>query len=205
MALSGFTKSVNWNVLFDRQGQEVDLLPFGAIDMDGRKLIDSQGLVSGDVSGFNEVYENAIKEVEFEGHYQFKVSTLAGIVILKLIAYDDRPEMRSNDIKDIGLILSYYFDLESDVIYESHADLFSDEENNLEQIAARVLGRQMQKIIGQNRLLKRRIVNILQKGTALSKENRMAVWLLNSSIVTVEQAIALIREVITGLNEELSI
>lgn len=199
----GFTKSINWNVLFDRHGQQIDLLPFGAIDMDGKKLIGRQDLIYRDVSGFKEVYENAIEEVEFEGLYQFKVSTLAGIVILKLIAYDDRPEMRSNDIKDIGFILSHYFDLESDLIYESHADLFSDEGNSLEQIAARVLGRQMQAIIDKNRLLKGRIEDILQKGTVPSTENRMAIWLLNAKITTIEQAIGLIGEVITGLNEEL--
>jgi predicted nucleotidyltransferase len=51
-------------------------------------------LIHTKISGLREVYEAAIEEVNFEGSYRFKVATLAGIVILKLISYDDRPEIR---------------------------------------------------------------------------------------------------------------
>ena len=98
------------------------------------------------ISGFKEVYEEGTEEVNFEGEYNFKVLTMAGIVILKLIAYDDRPEIRSNGIGDIAAIIRHYFDLESDLIYDRHADLFAGEEQCLERLAAKVLGRQMKLI-----------------------------------------------------------
>lgn len=50
------------------------------------------------VEGFKEVYEQASEEIITEDQ-RFKVSTLPGIVILKLIAWDDRPEVRRDDIE----------------------------------------------------------------------------------------------------------
>lgn len=78
---------------------------FGAIEIEGKRIIDKEGFFHTNISGFKEVYEEATEQVNFEEEYNFKVFTLAGIVILKLIAYDDRPEMRSNDIRDIAAII----------------------------------------------------------------------------------------------------
>ena len=50
------------------------------------------------VEGFKEVYEQASEELIIEDQ-RFKVCTLPGIVILKLIAWDDRPEVRRDDIE----------------------------------------------------------------------------------------------------------
>ncbi len=92
----GFTdSSSNEYVLFDKKGQQIDLLPFGAMEIEGNKFIDSTGVARTDITGFQEVYDGAVEDVNFEGKYTFKVSSLPGIVILKLIAFDDRPEMRS--------------------------------------------------------------------------------------------------------------
>lgn len=140
----GFTESSsNEYVLFDKSGQQIDLLPFGAIEIEGNRFIDSTGVLHTNISGFKEVYEAATDEVSFEGEYNFKVSSLAGIVLLKLIAYDDRPEMRSKDIQDIGTILNNYFTLENEMILDKHIDLIADAQN-WELVSARVIGREMQ-------------------------------------------------------------
>jgi len=58
-----------------------------------------------------------------------------------LIAWDDRPEMRGDDIDDIAEILKNYFHFNSDAIFEHHNDLFGD--NDLDEIAAQYLGREI--------------------------------------------------------------
>lgn len=197
-----FTESSsNEYVLFNRHGHQIDLLPFGAVEIEGKKIIDKQGLLHTNISGFKEVYEEGTEEVNFEGEYNFKVSTLAGIVILKLISYDDRPEIRSNDMGDIAAIIRYYFDLESDLIYENHADLFAGEEQSLEHIAARVLGRQMKLILNRNALLKERIISILQINVQSPEDSRIGLQFVSESIQTVDEAILVIKEIIKGIEE----
>ncbi len=198
----GFTESsTNEYVLFDRKGNQIDLLPFGSIEIEGKKIVDKQGMTRTDISGFKEVYEEAIEEVSFEGKYRFNVSTLAGIVILKFISYDDRPEMRSQDIKDIGAILKNYFELETETIYEHHTDLFQEEENDLTKIAARVLGRQMQSVSNRNELLKERLLSILNQNTLSVDESRIGFLLQDESPADVEYQVDLLKEIIAGIND----
>lgn len=43
-----------------------------------------------------------------------------------------------------------FFDLQTELIYEHHSDLFGGNDLNLEEIAAIVIGREIRKIIGHN-------------------------------------------------------
>jgi predicted nucleotidyltransferase len=196
-----FTESsTNEYVLFDKKGFQIDLLPFGSLEIEGEQIIDKEGLVRTDISGFREVYEEATQEVSFENKYKFKVSTLAGIVILKFISYDDRPEMRAQDIKDIASILMHYFELETEAIYEHHANLFTDENDDLNKIAARVLGRQMQKVLNKIELLKDRILSLLKKNTVSSVDSTIAL-LMQTGNDTIENNVELLKEILKGATE----
>lgn len=197
-----FTESsTNAYALFDKKGFQIDLLPFGSLEIEGRKIIDMEGLVRTDISGFKEVYEEATLDVSFDNKYNFKVSTLAGIVLLKFISYDDRPEMRGQDIKDIAGILSHYFELEAETIYENHANLFTAENDDLNRIAARVMGRQMQKVLNKNELLKARIVSLLQENTVSPAGSTIAL-LMQSGNDTIEKQVELLKEILKGATEK---
>ena len=194
--------SQNQYVMFNSIGQQVDLLPFGEIEVEGKVMIDGTGLTQIAVNGFREVYEVALVPVEYEGGHTFKVCSLPGIVILKLVAYDDRPEIRQKDIRDISKIIQNYFDIETDLIYDRHLDLF-DSKAELPLIAARVLGRQMQTILNRSSELKKRIVSIIEPAIA-DKENHKIVSLLLSEQDTTAAFIAsLLSEIIKGINDKL--
>ncbi len=92
----------------------------------------------------------------------FKVATLPSIVLLKLIAYNDRPELRQKDASDIGNILIHFFYLQENLIYDQHSDLFGEEVRCLENIGAIVLGREMNRIVKRNDSLKDRLNTILK-------------------------------------------
>ena len=76
------------------------------------------------------------------------------------MAWDDRPEHRLKDLRDIALILDNYFNTISEDIYANHNDLFG-ENVELEDIAAHVVGRKIKIIIGNSEDLKQRIMGIL--------------------------------------------
>ena len=102
----------NMYVLFSPNGHQVDILPFGAIEIDEKVQIAGTGLTSISVNGFSEVYNSGTAEVQLDTGHHFKVASLSSIVLLKLIAYDDRPEQRAKDGRDVGSIIEHYFDLE---------------------------------------------------------------------------------------------
>lgn len=201
----GFTESSsNEYVLFDKSGQQIDLLPFGAIEIEGNRFIDNTGVIHTNISGFKEVYEAATDEVSFEGEYNFKVSSLAGIVLLKLIAYDDRPEMRSKDIQDIGTILNNYFTLENDMILDKHIDLIADAQN-WELVSARVIGREMRSILDRNSLLKERVLAIINHNTTSAETSnigRLLLGIINQSPLDLEEIVSLLKEIRKGIEDE---
>lgn len=76
-------------------GIQVDILPFGEIEINDEVKFEGTGLISIKVNGFNEVYFAGTETVELSTGHTFKVATLPAIVLLKFIAYDDRPEVRA--------------------------------------------------------------------------------------------------------------
>lgn len=194
------TSSQNQFVIFSPEGLEVDLLPFGEIEVEGKVMIEGKSLTQIAVNGFREVYENGTDEVEFENDQVFKVCTLPGIVILKLIAYDDRPEIRLNDIKDITLILKHYFDIETETIYEQHNDLFEDDRDT-SLIAARVLGRQMKRIFARSKDVEERITSIIQREIDNPEKSKIAELMVTGTDNEITSAIAILKEILTGIHE----
>jgi predicted nucleotidyltransferase len=92
---------------------QVDLLPFGQIeDKNDAVSIEGSGLTSLNMPGFKEIYDDGLPIVELEKIHKFKFCTLPGIVILKLMAWQDRPEIRRDDIKDVSNVLKHFFDMQ---------------------------------------------------------------------------------------------
>ena len=74
---------------------QVDILPFGEIEIDDAVVMAGEGLTSIKVNGFMEVYKTGTHSIELGEGRIFKVATLPAIILLKFVAYDDRPEKRS--------------------------------------------------------------------------------------------------------------
>ena len=100
-------------VLLTPAGIQVDILPFGEIEINDEVKFEGTGLTSIKVNGFNEVYLAGTETVELSTGHTFKVATLPAIVLLKFIAYDDRPEVRAKDARDIINIMLHFFDLQA--------------------------------------------------------------------------------------------
>ena len=164
-------------VLFSPDEIQVDLLPFGEIESEGNVQILGTGMTNIRIDGMKEVYEHGTEVVSLETGNSFKAATLIGIVVLKLIAYDDRPERRQKDATDIGNILVNFFDLHQDLIYEKHLDMFGEQERLLESISAIVLGREISNIVATNTELLQRL-NLILNGHINSGEKSSFVQLI---------------------------
>lgn len=186
-------------VLIWKDKTQVDLIPFGELELEGIATVRGTGFSSMNVEGFKEVYELASEEIQTGGQH-FKVCTLAGIVILKLIAWDDRPEMRGDDIDDIAEIIKNYFHFNSEAIWNHHSDLFTDD-NNLDEIASQYLGREIGKIVSGNPKLTERIKGILEKGLVDSNSNNLDELLASESDETIDFSRSLISHILAGIKE----
>lgn len=179
-------------------GIEVDILPFGGIEIDQEVQLTGTGLTSIKVNGFLEVYQSGTEEMKLATGHTFKVATLPAIVLLKLIAYDDRPEMRFKDARDIVNIVDHYFDLQAELIYEHHSDIFDGEEMNEDEISAMVIGREMQKIAIENEQLFQRLTKIMSTQIDLKENSAFIRNMVQESGGTVEEMVALVEHMANG-------
>lgn len=114
----------------------VDLLPFGEIEQDGYVWLENPPTQLS-AYGMREVTEQA-EIVSGE----WKVVSLPGLMILKLIAFSENPG-REKDIRDVELILQYYHEIAGELLWnEEHKDL-REESDDIMITAARILGRQI--------------------------------------------------------------
>ncbi|AFM03561.1 hypothetical protein Fleli_1123 [Bernardetia litoralis DSM 6794] len=162
---------------------ELDLLPFGEIENDDRVQIEGKGLTILNLDGFLETYQLGISEFEIENE-KLKVCSLPAIILLKLISFDDRPEVRIKDAKDINSILCHYPTMETDLIWENYNFLYDNEKSH-HQVGTETLGYELTKISIKNDKLTKRIVNILDK--AISKQSRLAINMIENSMKETEQ------------------
>lgn len=181
---------------------EIDVLPFGGLDREGNVLLAGAGFTSLTIEGFSEVFESATVPVELGGH-EFRVCTLPGIVILKLIAYDDRPEMRTKDVQDIVAIIENYFNIASVDLCSNHFDLLQkvDSEFDTFCIGAHLLGRHMKPILSRSEMLNTRITKILQSAIESQQDSKLAELMTRDMIGSLEQAATILKDLLAGIND----
>jgi predicted nucleotidyltransferase len=156
--------------LFYQESIEVDLLPFGKIEEPNRnvKLTDPTSVLN--MPGFLEIYP-FVDDIQVTDEMNIKVCTMEGIILLKLISNNDRPQ-RTKDITDIEHIIRVYFDLYSGDIYEEHFDTMdmyeTGQSDYLQLVCSRVIGRKIQTLLAGSDKLRDRIKMIL--------ENRPTTW-----------------------------
>ncbi|MBQ0795084.1 nucleotidyl transferase AbiEii/AbiGii toxin family protein [Zhongshania sp.] len=97
--------------LLSPQGQAIDIIPFGPIENTNAEVTwPPTGAVLMNVLGFQEACQHAdIIRVQQNPSIDIPVVTPAGMALLKLIAWLDRPaNLRGKDAKDLQYLLSNY-------------------------------------------------------------------------------------------------
>lgn len=190
--------STNAFCLMSPYGIPLDLLPFGEIKADNDAKYEGAGLLSVHLDGFSEVYTKGLILAEIEND-KIKVCTIPSVVLLKLIAYDDRPENRPNDPLDINSIIKHYPNIEMELIWAEYSFLY-EEDLNSEQMGTKVLGYEVSKLICKNEKLINRIINILTKAIDLNS-NLAQQMIQNTEIDTIESKINTLKKLKEGIEE----
>lgn len=158
---NGFRKiSEPYRLIHDLTNTVIDLLPFGEIEEEGTvKFTERETELS--VIGLKEVSEHTV--VANLDEITIKVSPLEGIVILKLISFNEKTE-RKKDLDDISEIIRNYFDINNNRFFQEHLDIVDQiEADDFIQLAgARLLGRDMKKILIQTEKLSKHIGEIIR-------------------------------------------
>ncbi|MDZ7718420.1 MAG: nucleotidyl transferase AbiEii/AbiGii toxin family protein [Balneolaceae bacterium] len=169
----GFTKAeAAWRFHHKEFDIVVDLLPFGEIE-ESETIGFSDRTTDLHVLGFKEVMDDAT-EVNI-GETKVRIPPLPGMVILKLVAWSDRPEVRNNDLYDILRVIEHYNDLEYENNLKYHYDIIEEmEEFDEHRFSSRILGRKVKPYLDKSPVLKQRIESVLEKNTADASTSEIA-------------------------------
>jgi len=184
--------------LITPEGIQIDLLPFGEIEQDDEVSVEGVGLTTVKLDGFKEVFERGTIDVEI-GTETYRSCSIPGVVILKMIAYDDRPDRRGKDVEDIAAICQHYPTIEDDNIWVNHSDLYDDELEHFD-VGMIVLGREMNKMISDNDKLRKRVVDILNNAISL-KSGFIPIMIKNPEVETIDQKRNILTNILRGLTE----
>lgn len=198
----GFNKvEAPWTLYHDKFNSVIDLLPFGEIE-EKFTIQFNERYTDLHVLGFSEVLQET-KTVQIE-EKSLQIPSLPGMVILKLIAWSDRPEERDNDLYDILRIIEHYFDLNYDDILEHHHDTFTEAAifDQL-KIAARVLGRDASKFLNVSDAIKERILTTIKDNVAAAEDSAIAKDWVKNKDWNLEYAVQILKEFETGLMDNL--
>jgi len=158
-----FRKGIEpYRIIHDHTNTVVDLLPFGQLEEKGTvKFTDRKTELS--VVGLKEVLKEPAK-MKLDDETTVQVTPLEGIIILKLISFDEKPE-RMKDLDDIHDILIHYFELNDERFYEIIPDImeeFSEARYTLEA-GAWLAGYDIGSVLKNHKKLKEYILRILKR------------------------------------------
>tara|TARA_R110002096_G_scaffold403977_1_gene601650 strand:+ start:1884 stop:2735 length:852 start_codon:yes stop_codon:yes gene_type:complete len=202
---NGFrTTKEAYRLVFDETNTVLDLMPYGKIEQEYTVNFTEREL-SLSVLGFTEVGEHVETVKIKEENYTLPVSPVEGIIILKLISWEDKPDLRTKDLEDISFLLQHAWHLYEEEAYANHLDLFVDDNNNFDTqiIAARIIGRKMKHIIYQNETLKHTIIEILEKSIdKKDKAENPEIILAQTMNKSIEEIQILLASILQGIYDD---
>lgn len=134
----------------ETEEMRIDIVPFGGLETQkGTIAFPPFGDFKMSTHGFREVSEKTLS-LNIADDLEINIVPLAGLVLLKFIAFSDRPD-RKRDIQDIWFVASNYLDAgNEDRLYDPESgdmDLLDNEDFNLRFAGARLLGRDLAQLL----------------------------------------------------------
>lgn len=186
----------------------VDILPFGEIaNRNGKISWPPDHDVSMSTVGFEDAYGAAQPvRVRADPPLDILIASPAGLAIMKIAAWADRPWDRIRDARDVAHIVENYLDAGNyERLLEEHDDLVSVENFDYVRAGARLLGRDIGRIASPETKIK--IQETLRRETAEKSEYRLVQQIVGHSALTgeeesrFEEVLARLRELSAGINE----
>lgn len=196
----GFNKvSAPWTFYSGKYKVAIDVLPFGEIEEQFTVNFNERH-TDLHVLGFREVMEEAVS-VYIEEKIA-NIPPLPGMVILKLIAWSDRPEERENDLSDILKIIIHYYNLVWDEIVEYHYDTLVKDPFDQKLIAAEVLGRNSRLYLEKSNAISDRVLQVLEKNSQEASKSAIAREWARKLDTDIEYAFSLLNAFQKGITNQ---
>jgi len=180
----------------------LDIVPFGEIMNEDDKIFwPAEYDTAMSVLGFPEV-NKATKTVCIDDNLTVRIADLAGIFLLKTVAWRERHSNDNRDASDLGFILNNYFSINENRIYKNFLELFQRDDFDITSAGAFVLGTDLSQIIMDSYSTKQKVIAIFEKELQLKEESS----LMNQIIETnrnfkYELTFKCIQNIIKGLQE----
>jgi len=201
LVAKGFNKvTAPWTFYSNKYKVVVDILPFGELEEENTVNFNNR-IIDLHVLGFKEVLSDSVP-VNIEEKI-VNIPPLPGMILLKLVAWSDRPEERADDVPDILRIIEHYFEIAYDEILESHYDTFPENgELDTFVIAAEVLGRKSGIYLNKSKELSNRIKGLVRSNTKSPSESSIAKKWAQVKHWDVEYAFTILKAFEKGLLNE---
>lgn len=181
----------------------LDIIPYGAIEQPPGKVRwpPDQAFVMTTL-GFEEAYRSAVI-LSIDGDLPLRVASLAGVGVLKLVAWSERPHDRKRDAEDLCLIMTSYYDVVGDALYTGHLDVFDEEPFDRDQTSCRIYGRDVAQLLKSSDPLRKRLLRILEDQLADEHNSMLALAMGAGCMLDYARRLAGLRSFQKGIVERL--
>ena len=156
----GFVKGIEKQRLYYKS-LPVDIIPFGNIAEGESIFWPPDRTIEMTVTGFKEVLERSVL-IKFDD-LKFRIVSLEGLIITKLIAWYDRKTRRKTDGEDIGTIFYHYHDFFPDELFDEYLELIEDANYDYILMGVRILSIRLKRFLSEYPALSEQVISIIQE------------------------------------------
>ena len=142
---------------------QIDVVPYGGITTADDKIFwppDQSFAMT--VLGFEEAEKDLVR-VKIDDTLEIDIVSLAGIFILKLVAWKDRHHKGNKDADDMGFILLNYLNIyEERAVTEHYDEVYEIENFTITKAGAALLGIDINKLLADNEISKEKFKAIIE-------------------------------------------
>ena len=194
--------NIKHSALIYNEIYHLDIVPFGNImKEDDRIFWPPDEITAMSVLGFSEVGKTT-HEIVVDDNLKLNIASLAGIFLLKIVAWTERHSTTNKDADDLGFILRNYFTINENRIIEQHPDLYDDKNFTIITAGAHLIGRDLFGILKNNPSTKRKIKDIINIEFQKNEGSKLINQILETNRIFKYQEILNCIQIIVTILEE---
>jgi predicted nucleotidyltransferase len=138
----------------------LDIIPFGKIAAGDSIFWPPENSIEMAVTGFKEVFDSGVY-IKYDD-LKFRILSLEGLFISKLIAWHERKAIKKTDAEDLGTIIYHYNDFYPVELFDKYSYLIDSPDYDYLLAGVQILGIKLRKFLDNYPELLQKIISILQ-------------------------------------------
>lgn len=203
LTIDGFTKDPTQKQrFFFLDLFQLDIVPFGDVMKQNDKIFwPPDESIAMSVLGFSDV-SKAVNEIVIDESLKINITSLEGLFLLKLVAWTDRNYISNKDADDMAFILNNYLSINEDKAIKNHFDLYQNDDFDIKEAGARLLGRDMSHLLLKNKAAQDKVIKILDDQIILEEQSLLINQILEThKAFKYEEALNCLKNIVAGLKD----